>query len=146
MRGEVRRLARVTREMVRSNRNTLFCFGDNMNGAGYGGQAASMRGEPNSVGVPTKWSPRRDPGAYFSDSDWDIGDVRHAIIGAFERMERHLQAGLDVVIPTDGLGTGLAELPQRAPKIAAMIDAAIARLSKQETADSKIKPAHTHAR
>ena len=127
-RGRVIRLPRITREMVQSARDTLFVFGDNMAGRGLGGQAAAMRGEPNTVGVPTKWAPERKRSAYFTDDDRLNRDVWHAIREAFDKMRSALDAGQNVVIPEDGLGTGLAELPARAPKLHAMIEAAIASL------------------
>lgn len=99
-----------------------------MEGRGFGGQAAEMRGEPNTIGVPTKWSPERKATAYFTDDDRLDRNVWHAINGAFERMRDALDAGRNVVIPADGLGTGLAELPTRAPKLHSMIEAAIASL------------------
>jgi hypothetical protein len=34
-----------------------------------------------------------------------------------ERVDEHLDQGGVVVVPSDGLGTGLSELPTRAPKI-----------------------------
>lgn len=129
-RGRVIRLARVTREMVRADRRTIWVYADNMEGKGYGGQAAAMRGEPNTVGVPTKWRPSRSPDAYFTDEDWRDGDVRHAVIGAFTGLRRALDGGRDVVIPAAGIGTGLAELPTRAPALHARIERAIARLEK----------------
>ena len=128
-RGRVLRLQHITRDMVQADRNTVFCFGDNMTGRGFGGQAGAMRGEPNTIGVPTKWKPERGESAYFTDDDlWD-GDVRHALRHAFHQMLLALEAGRNVVIPADGLGTGLAELPKRAPKINAAIETAIASLS-----------------
>ena len=121
-------MARITRQYVRENREKRFVFGDNMFGRGLGGQAGAMRGEPNSIGVPTKWSPEHKPGAYFTDDDWLNANVRHALFQAFESIEAALSAGHDVIIPEDGIGTGLAELPQRAPAIASYIDGRLAVL------------------
>ena len=133
-RGRVIRLQRITRTLVQADRETLFVFGDNMEGRGLGGQAAAMRGEPNTLGVPTKWSPERRATAYFTDDDRLNRDVWHAINEAFVKMRDVLSMGRNVVIPADGLGTGLAELPTRAPKLHAMIEAAIASL-QEEIAD-----------
>jgi hypothetical protein len=130
--GRVIRQKTIARHDLRANRDRLYVFGDNMEGRGLGGQAAAMRGEPNAVGVPTKWRPDRSPSAYFSDADADDGDVRHAIIGAFDHMRAWLAAGKDVVIPADGLGTGLSELPARAPRIFRAIEARIASLLEAE--------------
>ena len=133
-RGRVIRLQRITRTLVQADRETLFVFGDNMQGRGLGGQAEAMRGEPNTIGVPTKWSPERRAAAYFTDDDRLNRDVWHAINEAFVKMRDALSRGCNVVIPADGLGTGLAELPTRAPKLHAMIEAAIASL-QEEAAD-----------
>lgn len=130
--GRVIRLSRITRTMVQSDRGSVFIFGDNMVGRGLGGQAAAMRGEPNTIGVPTKWRPERTDGAYFTDDDLRDGSVRHAILEAFSRMKNALASGKNVVIPADGLGTGLAELPTRAPKIHAFIEAGISSLCQEQ--------------
>lgn len=127
-RGRVIRERSVTRAMVRANTEKMYVFGDNMEGRGLGGQAREMRGEPNTVGVPTKWSPERRETAYFTDEDRLNRDVWHAINHAFVEMRAALNNGRDVVIPAYGLGTGLAELPTRAPKLFAMIQAGIASL------------------
>jgi hypothetical protein len=121
--------------MVRAEPQTLFCFGDNMQRRGMGGQAAAMRGAANAIGVPTKWAPAHHPDAYFTDDDWRDADVRQAIAGAFDQIEAALVAGRDVVIPAAGLGTGLAELPRRAPRIFAYIEGRIAALTRPEGAE-----------
>ncbi len=129
-RGRVTRMGWITRRHVQANPGTLFVFGDNMARAGMGGQAREMRGEPNAVGVPTKWTPRRDDAAYFTDGDWDNEAVRRAIGDAFLRLDAHLGAGLDVVIPAAGIGTGLADLQHRAPRIHRLIERCIGRLEQ----------------
>jgi hypothetical protein len=131
-RGRVIRLRRITRAMVQADRDTIFVFGDNIERRGLGGQAKEMRGEPNTIGVPTKWGPDRRESAYFTDSDQFYPGVRNAIDKAFRQIREALDAGRNVVIPADGLGTGLAELPIRAPELHAMIEAAIEGLNDQE--------------
>jgi hypothetical protein len=124
--GRVIRMKLITRAYVRANPDTLFVFGDNMEQRGYGGQAKEMRGEPNVVGVPTKRSPSRDEGAYFSDAMWwHDPTIKAAIDEAFQTLVMALKAGKDVVIPADGLGTGKAELPSRAPDIYSYIEGCI---------------------
>jgi hypothetical protein len=125
-RGKVIRLKHITREMVQADGSTVYVFGDNMKRIGYGGQAAAMRGEPNTIGVPTKWYPSMLAGSYFTDADWLNDKVALAIHYAFRSMRAFLDAGRDVVIPADGLGTGLAELPRRAPRIHRAIEERIA--------------------
>lgn len=127
--GKVIRVGRITRAMVQADRNAVFVFGDNMARKGLGGQAAEMRGEPNAIGVPTKWRPSRDEAAYFTDDDSGLFQVREAIDSAFQAMQDALRGGRNVVIPADGLGTGLADLPRRAPVIHRAIEARIRALS-----------------
>lgn len=98
--------------MVQSEPDTLFVFGDNIEQRGFGGQARAMRGEPNGVGIPTKRKPLHLESAYFTDSDFD--EVKPLIDAAFEKLRAHSGP---IVWPVDGIGTGLAELPQRAPRI-----------------------------
>lgn len=122
----LRMVKRYTREMARAAPRTLFVFGDNMRREGFGGQARELRGEPNAVGIPTKWKPRRVPDAYFTDADLPL--VKEAIDLAFDRLEAHLRAGGDVVYPVDGVGSGLAMLAERAPSIDRYISGRFARL------------------
>ena len=121
-RGKVIRMKYITREYVRAHPDVLFVFGDNMARRGMGGQAKAMRGEPNAIGVPTKWLPERTRGAYFVDHDVHNRLVNEEITAAFGRIMEHVMNRKDVVFPEDGLGTGLAELPTRAPKVHALIE------------------------
>lgn len=116
----------ITRDDLKRNPEHLFAFGDNMARRGLGGQAKEMRGEPNAVGVPTKWEPTMYPSGFFSEAD--LEKVKPSIDEAFERLRAHLARGGTVVLPRDGLGTGLAALDGRAPSIAALIQAHIEAL------------------
>ena len=78
------------------------------------------------MGVPTKWLPAVSERAYFRDSDFE--KVKPEIDAAFLRAVEHLRSGGGVVLPRDGLGTGLAELPQRAPRIHGYISRCVTRL------------------
>ncbi len=93
----------------------IYLFGDNLLEAGMGGQAGEMRGEPNAIGIPTKKTPDMGEDAFFSDREFQQNCM--AIDAAFakvaERRKRHYD---EIVIPLDGLGTGLAELDKRAPR------------------------------
>lgn len=130
MTGQVLREKIITRADVRARPDVVFAFGDNAQRRGFGGQAKEMRGEPNAVGVPTKWAPSNRPNAFFSDVDFAAAKL---MIGtAFDRLQRALQEGRDVVIPADGLGTGIADLLRRAPKIYAYVEERIAGLSEQD--------------
>jgi hypothetical protein len=116
--GKILNVIQITRSMVIANRDTrVYVFGDNMARSGLGGQAASMRGEPNAIGIPTKWLPSMSTAAFFCDEDFTKPEVRSAIDGAFEKIIFSLENGKDVVIPVVGIGTGFAQLPWKAPKI-----------------------------
>lgn len=72
-----------------------------------------MRGEPNAIGVVTKWAPSNDNDAFFDDMPDCFAQVGFDLA----RIDRVLSQGKTVVIPEDGIGTGLAQLPRRAPKL-----------------------------
>ena len=113
---------------LRNNPKALFVFGDNLDRRGLGGQAKAMRGEPNAVGIPTKISPSHAENAHFTDEDFDKALL--PIDEAFDRLTEHVKSGGIIIWPADGIGTGLAGLPQRAPKIHNYI---LVRLSKLES-------------
>lgn len=104
----------IEREDLRNNPDAYFLFGDNLLREGMGGQAAAMRGEPNAIGIATKRAPRRDDAAYFSDDT--LEENCRLIAQDFRKAFAKKAAGHLIVIPADGLGTGLSELPVRAPK------------------------------
>lgn len=105
----------IFREDLKNNPDVLYIFGDNTERVGYGGQAKEMRGEPNAFGIVTKNLP--DYGyreCYLDETEelhWDI--VRQD----FRNLKLELSKYKAVVIPSDGIGTGLAELKHYAPLI-----------------------------
>lgn len=118
----------VTRAMLRAEPDTLWLFGDNLMRVGLGGQAREMRGEPNAVGVPTKREPSNQQGAFFENSlDHEIEFIK-ASKPDVDRLRAHLAAGGQVVFPEDGIGTGLADLERRAPRIWARLQSDLAGL------------------
>lgn len=115
MKYRIERRKQITREYVRANRNKLFLFGDNLEQKGFGGQAAAMRGEPNAIGVPTKKKPSMTTDSFFTDTEFDQN--RAAIDYAFAKLaEAVTDSSRVIVLPSDGLGTGRAQLKQRAPR------------------------------
>ena len=93
----------------------LYLFGDNEQRRGFKGQAAACRGYPNAVGIATKRAPHRGETAYWSEVDYDraIAIIDRDLAQAFD----HMKNGGTVVCPSAGLGTGLADLGRRAPRI-----------------------------
>jgi hypothetical protein len=118
----------ITREYVRANRNKLFLFGDNLERRGLGGQAAAMRGEPNAVGIPTKKWPSYKDEAFFSDDEFEQNKT--AIDTALAKVMNAVTETIrTIVIPTDGLGTGRAQLDKRAPRTFAYLQKRLAELA-----------------
>lgn len=101
----------IRRADLRANPESLYVFGDNLERWGLGGQAYAMRGESNAVGIPTK----RSPAVFLTDDDYDA--VLPIWTADFNLLAWALKAGRTVVWPADGIGTGLAALPDRAPNL-----------------------------
>ena len=104
----------ITRDMLRAEPEAIFVFGDNMRRVGMGGQAGEMRGEPNALGVATLYA----PGAFYRPGD---PAAFAAIVHDLNRVARPLAGGATVCVPRDGLGTGLARLPENAPELHRLI-------------------------
>ncbi len=102
-----------TRDDVKRHKNALFIFGDNNAGIGNGGQAI-IRGLPNTAGIPTKKYPSNSYKAFYRDSEYEENKahIRNAINDILGRSDNYKY----LVLPADGFGTGLADLPNRAPK------------------------------
>lgn len=110
----------IKREDLRKNPDFIFLFGDNLRGQGFGGQAREMRGEPNAVGIVTKSAPSMGEKAFLSDGDYTMW--RTVVEPVLVDVLFALQKGKVVVLPKAGLGSGLAELREKAPKISNRID------------------------
>lgn len=129
----------ITRTDVRAEKDKIFLFGDNLAGKGYGGQAKEMRGEVNSVGIPTKKAPSNDPKSFFTDQEFDSN--KKAIDEAFQK----IPPGKTIVIPKAGLGTGLAQLQEKAPKTFAYLNEKLTNIGflnpGQETTKNRLPKA-----
>lgn len=112
---------------VRKNGNLIFVFGDNNVGFGKGGQAI-IRDEPNATGIPTKKYPNSDKDSFYSDVEFDenVDHINKSIDNIKELIKSDHYIG--IVLPEDGFGTGLAELPKRAPNTYKYLTAAIKNL------------------
>lgn len=130
MRYRVVAMKWITRSFVREHRDHIFLFGDNLARRGFGGQAAQMRGEPNAVGIPTKKLPSNAEEAFFTDSEFERNKA--AIDAAFDKLTRAVTDSIRViVIPSDGLGTGRAELERRAPRTFAYLQKRLVELASE---------------
>lgn len=101
---------RIFRCDLQSNPAALYVFGDNERRYGKGGQAYEMRGEPNAVGVATLAA----PGEFWSDAGFHHN--RAVLDKDFARLFEAARAGVTIVLPRDGIGTGLAQMEIRAPR------------------------------
>lgn len=110
----------IKRKFMKENPETLFIFGDNFERRGHGGQAKEMRAEPNAVGIPTKRSPTYEKDAFLKNKDFD--EFKTYLDKESVKLINAIDESKDIVIPYDGIGTGIAKLPKYAPKIAKYID------------------------
>lgn len=117
---------RIYRTDLRNNPTVLYLFGDNLSRKGMGGQAAEMRGEPNAFGIATKRSISHNfPDDYFFDQQMD---VKRIIDQEFKNLQEFIEKNKDkfqqdvIIVPADGIGTGLAKMPEYAPNMLAYIN------------------------
>jgi len=91
---------------VQANPDKIYIFGDNTEGWGKGGQAI-IRDESNAFGISTKDSPRE----FMSDDNFEANKAKiDADIAAIKA------DGRPIVFPEDGIGTGRADLENKAPQ------------------------------
>jgi hypothetical protein len=105
---------RIYRSDLELNPGVYYCFGDNDQREGMGGQAKECRGERNAIGIRTKKTPGVDESAYYTDDEFEENCQK--IADDFVVVLQHLLVGTPVVFPTEGFGTGFAELKERAPR------------------------------
>lgn len=118
----------IKRSDLRDNPNRWYVFGDNITRTGYGGQAAEMRGEPNALGIPTKYSP-----AKFLDDDRDFLFLAGSYVDSFKALNLILDHQ-DLVWPYDGIGTGLARMKAVAPRCWELLQCFINNLEQHPNA------------
>lgn len=120
---------RILRTDIQTNKDVLYIFGDNLARIGFGGQAKEMRGEPNSFGIATKRAPTYDPEDFFYDEQPEVFDI---IEEEFKRLYELLLTGKykAVVIPRDGIGTGIANLVNNAPHLLCRIVELLERIEE----------------
>ena len=128
----VEKVKRFSVKSVRAEPDKVFVFADNLKRRGKGGQAI-IRGEDNAFGIPTKNDSHMREDAFWSD---DLYDTHVEIIDAAFDDLAAFAGPKTVVFPKDGIGTGRAQLRQRAPRLLAYIDKKIEDFAKAtEVAD-----------
>ena len=119
---------RIYRKDLQANPDILYLFGDNLTRKGTGGQAFEMRGEPNAFGIATKRSISHNyPDDYMFDGQEDVIDI---IDKEFQALFQVLEISQykAIILPLDGIGTGLARLPKYAPKLLVSIETKLKEL------------------
>lgn len=89
-----------------------------------------MRGEPNAIGIPTKMSPSYKREAFFSDEEFEQNKatIDLAIARILRAVTDTIRA---IVIPSDGFGTGRAQLDKQAPRTFAYLKERLAELTSE---------------
>lgn len=104
-----------THEMCANNPEKIFVFGDNIMRQGTGGQAV-IRPYPNTIGIATKLLPTLNKNAFMSDNN-----ITHKMMMTEDLLKLVIilsnNPNTVIVFPYDGLGTGLSDLPNKAPQI-----------------------------
>ena len=114
---------RYSVEDLRNNPDKIYIFGDNTEGWGKGGQAI-VRDEPNAFGISTKDSPTQ----FMSDNNFEANKAKiDADIAAIKA------DGRPIVFPEDGIGTGRADLQNKAPRTWAYLQKELNKLKGNNT-------------
>lgn len=110
------------------NPQRMFIFGDNLIRIGTGGQACIRHSSTkNTFGIPTKKYPGMTyPNDFFIDEEYSE-NCRH-ILSAFESLP--LDNYKELALPKNGLGTGLARMPEYCPKTFDFLNKCMRRLKK----------------
>lgn len=106
----------ISRADVQANPEKIYIFGDNDQRKGLGGQAEEMRGEPNAIGIRVKKEPKKEETTSFYTDD----EYKENIVKINEDINKirteAILKGKTIIIPEDGIGTGLSALEAHAPK------------------------------
>lgn len=100
-------------KIVKSNPDKIYVFGDNNLRTGKKGQSI-IRDCPNTIGLRTKKKPSTSTDSYYTDDEYSQN--RSLIQEDVENIKWEMLTGKTIVFSSGGYGTGLSELPTRAPK------------------------------
>ena len=103
-------------DQCKKNPNKLYVFGDNTKRVGKGGQAG-IRDASNSIGIATKRLPTMDENGFFSDQPDEARIIFEDIYNLLYTFSKFDDLFDTIVLPADGLGTGLSQMPKRSPKL-----------------------------
>ncbi len=118
----------ITRIDVQNNPDKIFIFGDNDERIGLGGQAKEMRGENNTIGIPTKKTPSSSLDSYYTDEEFDLNKKK--INYSIKLIIDAIKDGKTIVLPSNYVGGGLSDLPNKAPKTYDFLISSLSALEK----------------
>ena len=106
-----------TREEVAKQTDKVFLFGDNTDDRLNThhiptSTQAVIRGLDNAIGIDTKKDRGVGQSSYFTNDDFDV--FKKQVDDAIQKAKN---SGKTIVIPEGGIGTGKAQLKERAPKL-----------------------------
>ena len=112
----------IKRSDLKANPEVLYIFGDNEARVGFGGQAGEMREEQNAFGIATLYA----PGAPWNDDRFkdNVTSLTTDLI-VMQVLRPFYQA---MVWPADGIGTGLSNMKESAPKTFAFMQETLDKL------------------
>lgn len=127
-----------TRKDVENNPDKVFLFGDNFEDAETGyvpsSTQAVIRGLPNAIGISTKNDRGTKESSYLTDADFNTFKQR-----VDEQIQKAKESGKTIVIPEDGIGTGKAQLKERAPKLFEFLQQELDKLKNTYTPNANTK-------
>ena len=128
----------ITRDMILSNPDTVFPYGDVKSGAVSEEQPVQFKGTKNSIPFYTKLSPT----AFMSDNTYsqNVNDIENSI----RKVHGAIVRGKKVVIPSAGIGEKASELKTRAPKTYAYLQERLSSRKKYHTPTLKNLPTGIH--
>ena len=101
-------------DLVNTNKDSLFIFGDNLLRYGKAGQAI-IRDNKNTFGIATKKAPDMNENSFYNDNlecfEYVLQDILK-LISTIRKTNYN-----NIYLPSNGIGTGLAQLNKRAPYI-----------------------------
>lgn len=114
-------------EQCNDNPNKVYVFGDNMKGYGKLGQA-TIRQMCNSYGIATKRSPTMNDNSFYGDRQDEMDRLFLDIYGLFKCVYESEGLYDTIVLPADGLGTGLSKMPEKSPRLFAWMNETLSLL------------------
>ena len=99
-------------DLVKKSTKKIWIFGDNDQRVGNGGQA-TIRPLSNSFGIRTKKRPSTSEDSYYNDNEY-LENCKKITEDVVYIMSKWIQ-GYTIVFSSNGYGTGLALLKEKAP-------------------------------